>query len=173
MDPPSGSEEKAEGKPLPTVVERSYPHMVHTHITAEAIIFPMATATRWRSRVVFDAAGQLAFIAVGDKVDLERGWRSLVDPVALLESEDDLPGLTTIDGKSINDAGDAAHVLDNDDMSFINLLSDIQGPSPGAQSTLPSERTFCAAGNIFKRRCHGESAAEAVEIDAQAAEPVP
>ena len=98
------SEEKAEGKPLPTVVERSYPHMVHTHITAEAIIFPVATATRWRSRVVIDAAGQSAFIAVGDQVDLERGWRSLtVDPVALLESEDDLPGLTTIDGKSIND----------------------------------------------------------------------
>ena len=94
------SEEKAEGKPLPTVVERSYPQMVHTHITAEAIIFPVATATRWRSRVVIDAAGQSAFIAVGDQVDLERGWRSLVDPVALLEPEDDLPGPgTTIDVK--------------------------------------------------------------------------
>jgi hypothetical protein len=88
------SEEKeACGKPLPTV-ERSY-----TQITAEAIIFPVATATRWRSRVVIDAAGQLAFIAVGEKqVDLPLLAGEQVD-LALLEPEDDLPGLTTIDSR--------------------------------------------------------------------------
>ena len=53
-----------------------------------------------------------------------------------------------------NDAGDAAHVLDDDDMSFINLLSDIQGPSTCAQY-IPSERTFSVAGTISKRRGGG------------------
>ena len=78
-------------------------------------------------------AGQLAFI-VGDQGDL-----------ALLEPEDDLTGLTIDETSSRDsDAGDD-HVLDDDDMSFDKLLSDIRG----------------------------EHAAEFIEIDSEAAEVLP
>ena len=63
--------------------------------------------------------GKLAFI-VGDQDDL-----------ALLEQEDDLTGLTIIDGRD-SDAEDAGHVLDDDDMSFDKLLSDIHGDGAAA-----------------------------------------
>ena len=68
-------------------------------------------------------AGKLAFI-VGDQDDL-----------ALLEQEDDLTGLTIIDGRDSDDSDakdEASHVLEDNDMSFDKLLSDIHGDGAAA-----------------------------------------
>ena len=65
-------------------------------------------------------AGKLAFI-VGDQ-----------DDVALLEQEDDLTGLTIIDGRDSDAKDEASHVLEDNDMSFDKLLSDIHGDGAAA-----------------------------------------